>query len=97
LSQLRIGVGRLVVSGSVIWLSAGRVHRELVRAAKAGGLPAPSLSTLQRAVARDVLAGDRAGLAGGERARPGSRPVAALSGWPCLAWPAYPSRSPPTI
>ena len=45
------------------------VHRELAGAAKAGGPPAPSLSTLQRAVARDVLAGDRAGLAGGERAR----------------------------
>ncbi len=45
------------------------VHRELAGTAKAGGPPAPSLSTLQRAVARDVLAGDRAGLAGGERAR----------------------------
>ena len=45
------------------------VHRELAAAAKDGGPPAPSLSTLQRAVARDVLAGDRAGLAGGERAR----------------------------
>jgi putative transposase len=40
-----------------------------VRAAKAGGPAAPSLSTLQRAVARDVPAGDRAGLAGRERAR----------------------------
>ena len=39
------------------------------RAAKGGGPPAPSLSTLQRAVTRDVLAGDRAGLVGGERAR----------------------------
>lgn len=45
------------------------MHRELAAAAKAGGPPAPSLSTLPRAVARDVLAGDRAGLAGGERAR----------------------------
>jgi len=45
------------------------VHRVLAAAAKAGGPPAPSLSTLQRAVARDVLAGDRAGLAAGERAR----------------------------
>jgi hypothetical protein len=33
------------------------VHRELAAAAKAGGPTAPSLSTLQRAVARDVLAG----------------------------------------
>src|SRR5258708_39249294 len=44
------------------------VHRELAAAAKAGGPSAPSLWTLQRAVARDVLAGDRAGLAGGGRA-----------------------------
>jgi putative transposase len=43
------------------------VHRDLAAAAKAGAPPAPSLSTLQRAVARDVLAGDRAGLARGER------------------------------
>lgn len=49
--------------------NAAAVHRELVNAAKAGGPAAPSLSTLQRAVARDLLAGDRAGLAGGERAR----------------------------
>jgi putative transposase len=45
------------------------VHRELSAAAKAGGALAPGLSTLQRAVARGVLAGDRAGLGGGERAR----------------------------
>lgn len=48
--------------------NAAAVHRELVEAARNGGPVAPSLSTLQRAVARDVLAGDRAGLAGGERA-----------------------------
>jgi putative transposase len=40
------------------------VHRELAAAAKAGGQLAPSLSTLQRAVARDVLAGAGAGRAG---------------------------------
>lgn len=45
------------------------VRRELLEAARAGGDPVPSLSTLQRAVARDLAAGDRAGLAGGERAR----------------------------
>ena len=67
--------GRFEVTGEVrkrlaFWRgNAAAVHRDLVRAAKAGGPPAPSLSTLQRAVARDVLAGDRAGLAGGERAR----------------------------
>ena len=49
--------------------NAAAVHRELVEAARNGGPVAPSLSTLQRAVARDLLAGDRAGLAGGERAR----------------------------
>lgn len=43
--------------------NAAAVHRELAATAKAGGPPAPSLSTLQRAVVRDVLAGDRAGLA----------------------------------
>jgi putative transposase len=45
------------------------VRRKLVEAAAAGGPAAPSRATLQRAVERDVLAGDRAGLAGGERAR----------------------------
>ena len=35
--------------------NAAAVHRELAEAAKAGGPAAPSLSTLQRAVARDVL------------------------------------------
>ena len=45
------------------------VHRELVTAAETGGPPAPSRATLQRAVERDVLPGDRAGLAGGEHAR----------------------------
>jgi putative transposase len=67
--------GRFVVTDEVrqrlaFWRgNAAAVHRELVEAARNGGPVAPSLSTLQRAVARDVLAGDRAGLAGGERAR----------------------------
>jgi putative transposase len=67
--------GRFEVTGELrqrlaFWRgNTAAVHRELAAAAKAGGPPAPSLSTLQRAVARDVLAGDRAGLAGGERAR----------------------------
>jgi hypothetical protein len=39
------------------------VHRELVEAAAAGGAPAPSMATLQRAVARDLSPGDRAGVA----------------------------------
>lgn len=45
------------------------VQRELVEAAKLDGSPAPSRQTLQRAVQRDVLRGDRAGLRHGERAR----------------------------
>jgi putative transposase len=47
------------------------VHRELVDAARSGGPPAPSRQTLQRAVDRDVLRGDRAGLRHGKRARRG--------------------------
>jgi putative transposase len=59
--------GRFVVTDEVrqrlaFWRgNAAAVHRELVEAARNGGPAAPSLSTLQRAVARDVLAGDRAG------------------------------------
>ncbi|MFF8401692.1 Mu transposase C-terminal domain-containing protein [Streptomyces sp. NPDC015684] len=47
------------------------VHRELVaRTAKAPSSdPVPSLSVLHRAVARDLSAGERAGLKGGEGAR----------------------------
>ncbi|MFJ5546502.1 Mu transposase C-terminal domain-containing protein [Streptomyces sp. NPDC093225] len=47
------------------------VHRELVAVARAAGDPdaVPSLATLQRAVARDLSAGERAGLRGGEAAR----------------------------
>jgi putative transposase len=45
------------------------VHRELAEAARGGGPAAPSRQTLQRAVGRDVLRGDRAGLRSGELAR----------------------------
>jgi putative transposase len=66
----RFGVTDEVRQRLAFWRgNAAAVHRELVEAARNGGPAAPSLSTLQRAVARDVLAGDRAGLAGGERAR----------------------------
>ena len=44
------------------------LHRELVAAAAAGGPPAPSFATLHRAVARDLSAGERAGLRKGEHA-----------------------------
>ena len=45
------------------------VHRELVEAERAGGPAAPSRPTLQRAVQRDLLPGDRAGLRQGEQGR----------------------------
>ncbi|GAA0906650.1 Mu transposase C-terminal domain-containing protein [Streptomyces asiaticus] len=45
------------------------VHRELIaRAAKGEGDPSPSIPTLHRAIQRDLTPGERAGLAGGERA-----------------------------
>ncbi|MFB9180712.1 Mu transposase C-terminal domain-containing protein [Dactylosporangium sucinum] len=44
------------------------VHRELVDAAAAGGPPAPSLRTLQRAVHEALSPGEQAGLRRGERA-----------------------------
>src|SRR6266849_1122812 len=44
------------------------LHRELVAAAAAGGPPAPGFATLHRAVARDLSAGERAGLRKGEHA-----------------------------
>ncbi|WP_425570591.1 integrase catalytic domain-containing protein [Nonomuraea rosea] len=45
------------------------VHRELVEEAEAGGPPARSLSTVRRAVRRDLSPGERAGLRDGERAQ----------------------------
>jgi hypothetical protein len=42
------------------------LHRELAAAAAAGGPTAPSFATLHRAVARDLSAGERAGLRKGE-------------------------------
>ncbi|MFF4148146.1 transposase family protein [Streptomyces sp. NPDC001698] len=45
------------------------VHRELAaRAARGEGESAPSIPTLHRAIRRDLTPGERAGLAGGERA-----------------------------
>ncbi|GHH27204.1 transposase family protein [Streptomyces lanatus] len=45
------------------------VHRELTaRAARGEGEPPPSIPTLHRAIQRDLTPGERAGLAGGERA-----------------------------
>jgi len=45
------------------------VHRELVKEAKRAGTATVSRQTLQRAVERDILRGDRAGLRHGEHAR----------------------------
>jgi putative transposase len=47
------------------------LHRELVEQAVGGGRTAPSMATLQRAVARDLLPGMRAGLLKGEHAARG--------------------------
>ncbi|WP_342215364.1 transposase [Nocardia cyriacigeorgica] len=49
--------------------NAAALHRELVEAEKAGGSAAPDLRTVQRAIKRDLTAGELAGLRAGERAR----------------------------
>ncbi len=49
--------------------NAAALHRELVEAEKAGGRAAPDLRTVQRAIKRDLTAGELAGLRAGERAR----------------------------
>lgn len=49
--------------------NAAAVHRELVTEAEHGGPPAPDLRTVQRAIKRDLTAGELAGLRGGERER----------------------------
>ncbi|MFG3207297.1 Mu transposase C-terminal domain-containing protein [Streptomyces sp. NPDC048192] len=54
-----------------LWKGNGRaVHRQLVLRAARQSSPtdAPSLTTLHRAIRRDLTPGERAGLAGGERA-----------------------------
>ncbi|MGW1090945.1 Mu transposase C-terminal domain-containing protein [Streptomyces sp. NPDC002596] len=54
----------------VLWCgNAAAVHRELQAEAEGTGEGVPSLATLQRAVRRDLSPGQRAALAGGERAR----------------------------
>ena len=50
--------------------NAAAVHRDLISAAERGeGPEPPSLATLERAIRRDLSAGERAGLRRGERAR----------------------------
>ncbi|WP_431972599.1 Mu transposase C-terminal domain-containing protein [Nocardia sp. bgisy134] len=49
--------------------NAAALHRELVDQHQDGGPVPPSVSTVQRAILRDLTPGERAGLRGGERAR----------------------------
>lgn len=49
--------------------NASALHRELREQEKSGGAPAPSLSTLHRAIREDLTPGDIAGLREGERSR----------------------------
>ncbi|GGW58288.1 hypothetical protein GCM10010503_39160 [Streptomyces lucensis JCM 4490] len=67
--------GRFTVTDEVrallgLWKgNVAAVHRELTaRAARGEGDPPPSIPPLHRAVQRDLTPGERAGLAGGERA-----------------------------
>ncbi|MFE0686418.1 Mu transposase C-terminal domain-containing protein [Streptomyces sp. NPDC058961] len=67
--------GRFTITDEVRTLLAlwqgnvAAVHRELTaRAAGGKGEPPPSIPTLHRAIRRDLSPGERAGLAGGERA-----------------------------
>lgn len=67
--------GRFAVNDEIrallgLWRgNVAAVHRELAaRAARGEGEPPPSLMTLHRAIRRDLTPGERAGLAGGERA-----------------------------
>ncbi|WP_410595648.1 Mu transposase C-terminal domain-containing protein [Amycolatopsis sp. lyj-23] len=49
--------------------NAAALHRELVAERPAGGPAVPTLKTVQRAIRRDLSAGERAGLRRGERER----------------------------
>lgn len=49
--------------------NAAALQRELQDQHEAGGPPAPSVATVQRAIARDLTPGERAGLRRGERER----------------------------
>ncbi|WP_311574679.1 transposase family protein [Streptomyces lancefieldiae] len=68
----RVGVSADLRERLAVWGgNVAAVHRELVAEAAAAGEPGsvPSLRTLQRAVRKDLSAGERAGLKGGEAAR----------------------------
>ncbi|MFI7188027.1 Mu transposase C-terminal domain-containing protein [Streptomyces anthocyanicus] len=86
--------GRFTVTDEVRALLAlwegnvAAVHRELTaRAARGEGAPPPSIPTLHRAIRRDLTPGERAGLAGGERAaRKHDVFLARPRGWRNQAW-----------
>ncbi|MFD4977924.1 transposase family protein, partial [Streptomyces sp. NPDC058424] len=86
--------GRFAVNDEIrallgLWRgNVAAVHRELAaRAARGEGEPPPSLMTLHRAIRRDLTPGERAGLAGGERAaRKHDVFVARPRGWRNQVW-----------
>lgn len=88
--------GRFMVTPEVrallgLWKgNVAAVHRELTdRAARGEGDPPPSIPTLHRAIRRDLTAGERAGLAGGEReARKHDVFLARPRGWRNQVWEA---------
>ncbi|TDU68980.1 putative transposase [Streptomyces sp. KS 21] len=88
--------GRFTVTPEVrallgLWRgNVAAVHRELAaRAARGEGDPPPSVQTLHRAIRRDLTAGERAGLAGGEReARKHDVFLARPRGWRNQVWEA---------
>ncbi|MGW1950796.1 hypothetical protein ACWCRC_41870, partial [Streptomyces sp. NPDC001940] len=63
------------------------IHRELNARAVRGGEPPPSIPTLHRAIQRDLTPGERAGLAGRERAaRKHDVLLARPRGWRNKVW-----------
>ncbi|MEU9721000.1 transposase [Streptomyces sp. NPDC047976] len=88
--------GRFTVTPDVrallgLWKgNVAAVHRELTaRAARGEGDLPPSVQTLHRAIRRDLSAGERAGLAGGERgARKHDVFLARPRGWRNRVWEA---------
>ncbi|MFI5621398.1 hypothetical protein [Streptomyces sp. NPDC051567] len=86
--------GRFTVTAEVrallgLWRgNVAAVHRELTaRAARGEGEPPPSIPTLHRAIRRDLTAGERAGLAGGEgEARKHDVFLARPRGWRNQVW-----------
>lgn len=86
--------GRFTVTAEIrallgLWRgNVAAVHRELTaRAVRGEGEPPPSIPTLHRAIRRDLTAGERAGLAGGEgEARKHDVFLARPRGWRNQVW-----------